>query len=331
MEELFNPDGLVLSADYADTMARIVMPYLDEHRTDEIVAGFEDKPLFTSRFQADGEARGTVFILHGFTENAVKYSEIIYSLLQNGFCVLAYDQRGHGRSWKDERRGDESLVHVADFVKYEKDLDCVRRAMEGKLPKPWKVFCHSMGGAVTALFLINHKGVFERAAMCAPMIAVNRRKMPFFGSKLMARGFKLAGKGRQRMFVSHPYSQRESFEGACATGRERFDWYSDIKHANPLFHDNGPSYSWMLEALRVSQWLLFPGAPLRIDCPVKIYSADDDWEVLASAQRMFTRRLRHGQIQTVPGSRHEIYRSADETLFPWWSDVLAFLKAEQTS
>ena len=160
------------------------------------------------------------------------------------------------------------------------------------------------------------------------MIAVNRRGMPFFTMKLMARGFKLAGKGRNRIFVSRPYGARESFEGACATGKERFEWYSDIKDRHPEFRYSGPSYSWMLEALRVTQWLLTPGAPRLIDCPVKIYSADDDWEVMELAQRMFVRQLKHGEIQKVPSSRHEIYRSTDETLFPWWHDVLAFLKTE---
>ena len=161
------------------------------------------------------------------------------------------------------------------------------------------------------------------------MIAVNRRGMPFFISKLVARGYKMAGKGRQRMFMSKPYSGRESFEGACSTGRERFEWYSGIKDARPEFHNNGPSYSWMLEALKVTQRLLAPGVPGRIDCPVKIYSAGDDWEVMNKAQEMFAHRLKQGQIIPVPAARHEIYRSDDETLFPWWHDVLGFLKAEK--
>ena len=214
MEEMFNAEGLVLSAHYADTMDRVVLPYLDTRRTDETVAGFEEKPLFTSRFQTDGKARGTVFIVHGFTENAVKYSELIYSLLQNGFCVLAYDQRGHGRSWRDERVTDPSLVHVSGFSEYEKDLDCVFRAMEDKLPKPWRIFSHSMGGAVASLFLTRHRGVFERAALCAPMIAVNRRGMPFFISKLVARGYKMAGKGRQRCFCKSSGRRPSAFPPA---------------------------------------------------------------------------------------------------------------------
>ena len=326
MDELFSANSLIRSEHYAETMENTVFPYLKTLETDEMVLGFEDKPLFTSRFACKDCTHGTVFIVHGFTENAYKYSELIYSFLQNGFSVVAYDQRGHGRSWRNEEISDLSLTHVQRFEKYEKDLECLCRCMEEKMPKPWTVFCHSMGGAVSALFMMRNPNTFQRAAMCAPMIAVNRRGLPFFTAKFLARAFTLAGKGRERMFVSSPYSEKEHFEGACATGKERFEWYSEVKHTHPEFQNNGPSYSWMLEALKVTQRLLSPTAPKKIACPVRIYSAEDDWEVLSIAQRLFVRGLKQGQLVTVPGSRHEIYRSDDGTLFKWWDDVLAFLK-----
>ncbi len=325
MENLFNEDGLVLSAAYAETMEKSVLPFLKERETDLTVDSFDAKPLFVSLFDAGKDARGTVFVVHGFTENAVKYSEIIYSLLRSGFSVVAYDQRGHGRSWRDERISDLSLTHVARFSDYVKDLDCVCKSVRDRMPKPWRVFAHSMGGAVTLLFLMKHKDVFDRAVLCAPMVAVNRRGIPYFTGRLICRAFKLLGKGRQRIFYSRPYSQRESFERACATGRERFEWYNEIKHTHPEFQNNGASYSWVLASLGVSQKLLLPGRGKKIACPVMLYSAGDDWEVMSGAQAMLIKRLKQGKIKTVQGARHEIYRSDDETLFPWWHEVLAFL------
>ena len=89
MDTLFNPDGLVLSHQYSSTMEGTVLPYLKAHETDITILGHQDRPLFVSLFKTDGKARGTVFVVHGFTENAVKYSEIIYSLLRSGFSVVA--------------------------------------------------------------------------------------------------------------------------------------------------------------------------------------------------------------------------------------------------
>ena len=325
MGELFNEDALVYSAAYAVTMENEVLPYLKARQSDESVAGFDGSPLFVSRFKADENRYGTVFIVHGFTENAVKYSEIIFSLLKNGFSVVAYDQRGHGRSARDRSVSDKSLTHVGHFYEYVRDLGCVCAHVKD-MPKPWKVFCHSMGGAVTSLFLMENRDTFGAAAMCAPMIAVNRRGKPYFLSKLICRAFKICGKGNQRLFFTRPYSGRETFEGACATGEERFEWYSDIKHGREDFHNNSPSYSWMLASLQVSQKLLFPGNASKIACPVVIYSAEDDWEVINKAQAMFARRLKHGKLVQTKGTRHEIYRSYDEALFSWWHEVLDFLK-----
>ncbi len=328
MDELFNPDGLVLSENYISTMENAVLPYLKARETDEFVEGAGGAKLFMSRFQTDETPRGTVFVLHGFTENAYKFSEIIYSLLKNGFCVAAYDQRGHGRSERDPKISDISLTHVDRFSDYEKDLARFCEHMRGKMPEPWSIFCHSMGGAVTALYLARHKDVFSRAAMCAPMIAINRRGIPFFIAKPAARALKLFGKGRRRMSGSKPYSGPENFESSCATGRQRFEWYDRAKQRTREFQNNGASYSWVLAALGVPQKLLFPGVARRISCPVAVYAAEDDWEVLPRAQQKFVRGLKRGTLKTVAGARHEIYRSDDKVLFPWWHEVLGFLMGE---
>ena len=92
----WNPDGLVLSEHYAETMNGAVLPWLAERRRDVTVEGAGGKPLFCSRFDAEGPL-GTVLIVHGFTENAEKYAELIHSLLRSGYSVVAYDQRGHGQ------------------------------------------------------------------------------------------------------------------------------------------------------------------------------------------------------------------------------------------
>lgn len=324
--ERFNEDHLIRSAHYAETMEQVVLPELKARQKDLTVKGAGGAELFCSVFQAD-VCRGTALVLHGFTENAYKFSEIIHSLLHNGFSVVAYDQRGHGRSYHDPAvKQDPSLTHVQDFNEYEADLKAVCDQVLSKMPRPWVIFAHSMGGAVAGLFLERHPEVFSRAALCAPMIAANRNGIPYYLGRAICRTAKMAGKGAQRIFMSRPYAGPEDFATSCATGKERFDWYDAVKAAHPEFHNNGPTYGWTLESLKVTRWLLAKGAVEKIACPVKLYTADEDHSVLPAPQKLFIRRVRQGQHQFVAGSRHEIYRSADEVLFPWWHDVLAFLK-----
>ena len=325
MSERFNEDGLILSVHYADTMENVVRPYLKAKEKQRTVQGAGEKPLYCVSYDADAP-RGTVLVLHGFTENAEKFMEVIYSLLQNGFSVVAYDQRGHGHSWRDDAvKADPSLTHVSDFNEYEQDLWAVCGAVLKNMPKPWMIFCHSMGGAVTSLFLERHPEVFSRAALCAPMIMANLGGIPQPVITVLCHFFKLLGRGKKRVFVSKPYAGPEDFDTSCATGRERFDWYDKIKQDHREYWNNGPTYSWTLEAIRVNKWLLAPGAGEKIACPVRLYSADKDGSVMPEPQKQFISRVRQGERVFVKGSRHEIYRSTDEVLFPWWHDVLAFL------
>ena len=323
----FNPDGLVLSEGYADTMNGAVLPWLAERRRDMTVAGDGGKPLFCSRFDAD-RPRGTVVIVHGFTENADKFAELIHSLLRNGYSVLAYDQRGHGRSWRDPEIADVSLTHVDRFEAYVADLKAVCDGPLAELPRPWRLFTHSMGGTVSALFLEQYDGVFDRAALCAPMIAPNLGGLPPAAVRLLCGAAGLLGREKQRVFVSKPYAGAEDFDTSCATGRARFDWYEALRVGNPLFRNNGPTYGWTREALRASRMVLAPGVVERVAIPVRLFTAENDGSVMPDAQKAFTARLRHGERALVPGSKHEIYRSCDDVLFPWWRGILAFFNEE---
>ena len=323
--ERFNPDHLVLAFSYADTVAREVLPFLAAHQQDQRVPGADGKPLFCSRFSADRPA-GTVLIAHGFTENAFKFSEVIYSLLQNGLSVVAYDQRGHGRSWRPEQISDLSLTHVDHFQTYVRDMEAIVDTVLSQMPKPWMIFAHSMGGAVTCLYLEKHPGVFSRAALCAPMIQANLG-MPRAAVKLLCNAMNLAGKSASRVFVSKPYREKEAFETSCANGRERFDWYESVRFSRREFQNNGPTYGWTLESANVTSQILAPGEPEKITCPVRLYTASLDNTVLPEAQKAFIDRVKQGTRLVVDGAKHEIYRSADKVLFPWWHDVLTFLRA----
>lgn len=325
LENHLNPDGLALSGDYAGTMEAVILPYIAARRTDATIEGAGGRPLFASRFDADAPA-GTVMIVHGFTENADKFAELIHSLLVSGFSVCAYDQRGHGRSWRDPELEELSLTHADRFEDYVADLEAVCEGLLKPMPKPWLLFAHSMGGAVSALFLERHPGVFSRAALCAPMIAPNLGGLPTPAAELMCAGAKALGKEKKRIFASKPYDGPEDFATSCATGRERFDWYDAVKAANPAFHNNGPTYGWTREAMRVTRLILAPGEVEKIDAPVRVFTAEDDNSVMPEPQKAFAARLREGGRELVPGSKHEIYRSTDEVLFPWWHGILEFYR-----
>ena len=228
------------------------------------------------------------------------------------------------RSWRDGDINDLSLTHVDDFEEYVADLQCVLDQAAGNMPRPLLAFAHSMGGAVVSLLLERQPDVFAKAALCAPMIAPNRNGIPLGVGLGMCRAAKALGKDKRRIPLSQPYSGPEDFATSCAMGRERFDWYNAVKASTPEFQNNGPTYAWLLQALLVTKKLLEKGAVERIQAPVQIYTAENDSSVLPEAQEQFAARLANGSRAVIPGSKHEIYLSADEVLFPWWRKVLSF-------
>lgn len=322
--DCFNAEGLILSDHYAETMSEQVIPHLQNLRRDMTVSGWGDRPLFVSRFDADNP-RGTVAIVHGFTENVEKFSELIYSLLTHHFSVLAWDQRGHGRSWRAEGLDDISLTHVDDFDEYVQDMAIVCEQVLSQMPAPHRVFCHSMGGAVTALYLERHPGVFDRAVMSSPMIAPDLKGLPRWAARLLCRVNLMTGRGKRRLMGTKPYEYPEAFDTAPANGRARFDWYETLRRDHPEFRNNAPTYGWILQSIDVTDKILAPGQVERIDAEVVLYTAQLEDTVLTEPQARFIHRVPRGRQVTVSAAKHEIYRSEDPVLFPWWQDAIGFL------
>ena len=321
--EIFNDDYLVQDPSYTEVMNGAVLPWLQEKEQVSVIPGYEGRPLYCVSCSAEKPA-GTVLIVHGFTENAFKYAELIFSLLHLGYSVVSYDQRGHGRSWRADGLPAPSVTHVDRFSDYVSDMKIVCDAFLPQSARPYFLFAHSMGGAVASLFLEQYPDVFSAAVLSSPMIAPYIGGVPVFAASAIGHIARLLGKQKKNPFFMKPYSGPEDFATSCATDPDRFAWYDAVKATRTEFQNNVPSYQWSLEALRVTKAILAPGAPEKIACPVLLFSAETDFSVLPGPQNEFIGRVKDGQYEFVEGSRHEIFRSKNSVLFPWWRQVIRF-------
>jgi alpha-beta hydrolase superfamily lysophospholipase len=100
------------------------------------------------------DARGMVLVVHGLGEHIGRYAHVAAHLNAQGWSVLGYDQRGHGRSEGPRGRlaaGDDLLRDLALLV------DSARAAQRG----PLVLLGHSMGGLVAARFAAGGIGAAE--------------------------------------------------------------------------------------------------------------------------------------------------------------------------
>jgi acylglycerol lipase len=83
-------------------VARLRGEYTGPH---ELVSTSDGKTLFVRRWEAEGEPRVSILIMHGITAHSGPYGPLLAEQLASaGFDIFGMDLRGHGLS--DGRRGD---------------------------------------------------------------------------------------------------------------------------------------------------------------------------------------------------------------------------------
>lgn len=97
------------------------------------------------------DVKGIVIIVHGIAEHLGRYEYVKDKLLENGYGVYRFDNRGHGKSCG--KRG-----YVGSFNDFIKDLDSFVDMIKAEHKKlPLYILGHSMGGLITAQYGIEHK------------------------------------------------------------------------------------------------------------------------------------------------------------------------------
>ncbi|MGB2130696.1 MAG: alpha/beta hydrolase [Marinobacterium sp.] len=86
-------------------------------------------------------SRGTVVLVHGYTDHAGLYRHLITHLLEQHWDVLVYDLPGHGLS------GGQRLV-IDSFDTYARQLSTILRRHEQRLTAPWVGLGQSTGCAI---------------------------------------------------------------------------------------------------------------------------------------------------------------------------------------
>lgn len=99
-------------------------------------------------------SRGLVVVVHGLGEHAGRYEGVATALMAHGWRVVAYDQRGHGRS-----EGERGAVAAQDSLLNDlaRVIDHLHGGPEGGAghasDEPLVLLGHSMGGLVAARFV----------------------------------------------------------------------------------------------------------------------------------------------------------------------------------
>jgi len=249
-------------------------------------------------------ATGTVLIFTGRTEYAEKYGRLAVALRDAGLATLTVDWRGQGLSGR--LRPDRSLGHVGRFADYQDDVAAlVARGRALKLPEPWFLLAHSMGGAIGLRALA--AGLPVRAvAFSAPMWGIQ------MGTGLRPVAWTISSVSRQ-LGLSHllapgqdplTYVLRCDFaENTLTSDLGAWDYMRAQVAAQPDLALGGPSLHWLNESLREMRRLMALKAP---EVPALAFVGTD--EAIVDPARVH-RRIADwpgARLVTLPGARHEV-------------------------
>jgi len=296
---------------YEDSIAH-VEEKLDEIKHSGSFTAFDGINIYYEYFLAEN-SRGSVVIVHGLSEFTRKFYELIYYFLNQGFSVFIHDQRCHGLS--ERLTPEKDLLHVDKFEDYVKDLsyfidEIVLKAED----KPLYMYAHSMGGAVSTLYLAKNGHKIKKAIFTAPMFRPVVHDVPFIIARDSVTLGRLVFGGKRRFFINHDFDPNVKFVPAEGLSRARFEYNMKLRRENPYYQSTPISFGWTYGSLTVGRKILSSRVAKRIETPILLISAEKDEMVKIDAQEKFASRCNCCRFESIENATHGVLASDEGIL-----------------
>ncbi len=302
----------VVSEDAFPTAIREMTAKLEEIRVCGSFRAFDGVSIFYEYFLAEGSTASVVMV-HGLSEFTKKFYECIYYMLQQGYNVFIYDQRCHGLS--DRLTDKRELLHVDSFDDYVKDLsqfvdDVVLKVED----KPIHLYAHSMGGAVSALYLAKYSHKVKKAVLSAPMFEPVVDRVPVSVARVgLTIGRWILG-GKKQFSLSDEFDPDVQYKVAYGSSRARFEHNMTMRRENAEYQSSPMSFGWVSRSLTVGNRILRRRTMRGITVPVLILSAENDTMVNNAPQHRFAERYKNCELVTIKGAAHALLASDADTV-----------------
>ena len=320
-------DNLVLIKEngYSNTIEKEIRPYLDTICDKGTMVSSYGHEIYYEHFN-NPSAKGCVVILHGFTEGILKYSEIIYTFIKQGYEVFMIEHFGHGASTRNKEVLDDlSKVSVDDFEIYVDDVIRFTNTVVKKSKKAEKLylFGHSMGGGIAARVIEKESKLFDKCVLSSPMIGVNMGALPYPVGRALAAIMVKLGRKYDYVLGHHKFSDDGDFEHSPDKSRERYNYFEKIKRENDRYKSNGATWAWVNSALKATSQMVKEARKITI--PTLLLQAEVDHSVRKDSQVKFAAKVSSCDIVEIKGSKHEIMFSSDSVNLIFWSEIFSFL------
>ncbi len=266
--------------------------------------------------------RASIVLVHGFTEYAERYLEMLYYFYQEGYSVFMTDNRGHGRSGRKIPQIDR--VFVRSFDEYTGDLKyfCEHIVIPSDPGRDLLLFAHSMGGAIAALFLEQYPEFFKAAILSSPMLKMKLGNVPSAVIDALAGFSRIMGWQVQLAPGQKGFSPEIDYGMNCGTSLARFEYEYQQKIDRKAYRTTAATYAWSRAAVAATKLLQKEAGKVKI--PLLILQAGNDDLVDNAGEDRFAEAVEQGQLIRFPTARHEIWNSTEDVLEPYYESIFRF-------
>ncbi|QOL27231.1 alpha/beta fold hydrolase [Thalassotalea sp. LPB0316] len=257
-------------------------------------------------------------IVPGRTEGYLKYQELAYDLVNQGFNLFIIDHRGQGVSQR--MLSNPHKGYVASFDDYVNDLDnFVENIVKPHCSantKPY-LLAHSMGGNISALYLAKHSNSIQAAVLASPMIGINTGGLPMWLGKALI---------NTRVWWDKHFNQESSYfigqgdydeypfeDNVLTHSKVRFDYFKQTYDQTAELQLGGVTNAWLQQSL-IARQNIFASLD-QITTPITVLQSGGDSVVDNLDQFSFCQQLHQQQPQSCPNGEPQVFENAYHELF----------------
>lgn len=320
----FVPDyklELITEDDFPEKI-KTVGERLDACQNSGLFDTFDGKKIYCEYFLAEN-SRASVVIVHGLSEFTKKFYEIAYYLLNQGYNVFIYDQRCHGLSCRLTDQID--LLHVDNFRDYVNDLsDFIEKIVIPADDKPIYIYSHSMGGAVTALYLAEQGERVQKAVLSAPLFDPVVGSMPSRVARFLVGAARFFCGSRTKFMFSQEFDPDIPFDSGIDQSRARFLHNMELRRGDEHYQSTPMTLGWVHGSLKLRSTILKRSVAGSITTPILLLSSEKDRVVQNDAHLEFARICRSCRLVTVKNANHAMLTGGTDVLKEHIDQVLEF-------
>ena len=128
--------------------------------------GPHDSKIYCQAWLPDTDPKAVILFVHGLAEHSGRYMNLVNHFVPLGYAVYGFDHLGHGKS-------DGPRVYVERFQDFTDTIKTYYDMIQAWQPgKPVYLIGHSMGGLISAVYLLDHQKDFAGAVLSGASVKI---------------------------------------------------------------------------------------------------------------------------------------------------------------